>query len=210
MVFLTFCVIAVTLVGQGLSLPYLIRKLRVRGGGQAEREELTARLVVTKAAITRIDELGGVEWTRDDTVQRMRSLYEYPQAALGRTGREGAGRRLRGSLRRLSDDGARDPRGATGRAAAPAGRRHDLRRRDAQSSSESWTLEDQRLEIQRKCVVDAVAPRWARGHCAGSRASSRSRSRWIIRTTSGLSRPSLRSRRSVSRSTPMSSRRSCG
>ena len=42
-VFLTFAVILVTLVGQGLSLPWLIRVLRFEDDGGAEREDAKAR-----------------------------------------------------------------------------------------------------------------------------------------------------------------------
>jgi NhaP-type Na+/H+ or K+/H+ antiporter len=54
-VFLTFAVILVTLVGQGLSLPALIRRLQISQGDADADEELHARLVATKAALTQID-----------------------------------------------------------------------------------------------------------------------------------------------------------
>src|SRR5919202_864712 len=76
-VFLTFAVIFFTLVVQGLSLPALIRGLGVSDGGAGADEEVRARLVATKAAIEQIDALAGEEWTRDETVERMRALYEY-------------------------------------------------------------------------------------------------------------------------------------
>ena len=76
-VFLTFAVILFTLVVQGLSLPALIRRLGVSAGGTDAAEEIRARLVATKAAIAQIDALAGEEWTRDDTVERMRAFYEY-------------------------------------------------------------------------------------------------------------------------------------
>ena len=76
-VFLTFAVIFFTLVVQGLSLPALIRRLGVTDGGADADEELRGRLVATKAAIEQIDALAGEEWTRDETVERMRGLYEY-------------------------------------------------------------------------------------------------------------------------------------
>jgi CPA1 family monovalent cation:H+ antiporter len=76
-VFLTFAVIFFTLVVQGLSLPALIRRLGVSDGGADADEEVRARLVATKAAIEQIDALAGEEWTRDETVERMRALYEY-------------------------------------------------------------------------------------------------------------------------------------
>jgi monovalent cation/hydrogen antiporter len=62
---------------QGLSLPALIRRLGVSDGGADADEEIRARLVATKAAIVQIDALAGEEWTRDETVERMRALYEY-------------------------------------------------------------------------------------------------------------------------------------
>jgi CPA1 family monovalent cation:H+ antiporter len=76
-VFLTFAVIFFTLVVQGLSLPALIRRCGIDDGGADAEEEVRARLHATKAAITRIDELRAEEWTRDETLERMRGLYEY-------------------------------------------------------------------------------------------------------------------------------------
>lgn len=76
-IFLTFAVIFFTLVVQGLSLPALIRRLGVTDDGADANEELRARLVATKAAIDQIDLLGGEEWTRDETIERMRALYQY-------------------------------------------------------------------------------------------------------------------------------------
>jgi Na+/H+ antiporter len=76
-IFLTFCVIIGTLVLQGLTLPSLIRKLRVPDDDGAEREELKARKLAAKAAIARIDELAAEDWVRDETADRMRALYDY-------------------------------------------------------------------------------------------------------------------------------------
>jgi monovalent cation/hydrogen antiporter len=81
-IFLTFAVIFFTLVVQGLSLPAVIRGLGVSDGGADADEEVRARLVVTKAAIEQIDALAGEEWTYDDTIERMRAFYVYPQAPL--------------------------------------------------------------------------------------------------------------------------------
>jgi monovalent cation/hydrogen antiporter len=58
-------------------LPTLIRRLGVSDGGADADEEIRARLIATKAAIAQIDTLAGEEWTRDETVERMRALYEY-------------------------------------------------------------------------------------------------------------------------------------
>jgi CPA1 family monovalent cation:H+ antiporter len=76
-IFLTFAVIFVTLVLQGLSLPYVIRSLHVDDGGAGADEEIRARLMATKAALQQLDELEREEWTNDDTVERMRGLYGY-------------------------------------------------------------------------------------------------------------------------------------
>jgi Na+/H+ antiporter len=49
--FLTFSIILVTLVGQGLSLPVLIRWLGLAGNTELEEEQLTARCQILSAAI---------------------------------------------------------------------------------------------------------------------------------------------------------------
>ena len=77
--FLTFSVIFATLVLQGLTLPALIKAMHVEDDGADEREELIGRRAAVEAALERIAELQGAEWTRDDTAERMRMLYEYRQ-----------------------------------------------------------------------------------------------------------------------------------
>jgi CPA1 family monovalent cation:H+ antiporter len=76
-IFLTFCVILVTLVLQGLSLPFLTSILGLEDDVEEEHEENEARLLAKEAALERIGELKGEEWVREDTVERMRALYEY-------------------------------------------------------------------------------------------------------------------------------------
>jgi monovalent cation/hydrogen antiporter len=76
--FIAFAVILVTVVGQGLTLPWLIRKLGVvEDGAEEENEEIKARLVIARAALDRVDELEEEEWTRDETVERVRALYQF-------------------------------------------------------------------------------------------------------------------------------------
>jgi Na+/H+ antiporter len=76
--FLTFTLILVTVVGQGLTLPWLIRRLGViEDGTEEEHEEIRARLVIARAALDRVDELESEDWTRDGTVERVRRLYEF-------------------------------------------------------------------------------------------------------------------------------------
>jgi CPA1 family monovalent cation:H+ antiporter len=117
-VFLTFVVILVTLVGQGLSLPALIRRLQISDGGADADEELRARLVATKAALAQIDALADEDWTRDETVERMRAWYEYRKRRLAARPGQDPGRGLPGPLPGLPGDGAAGPgrpaRGAVG------------------------------------------------------------------------------------------------
>jgi CPA1 family monovalent cation:H+ antiporter len=94
--FLTFAVILFTLVVQGLTLPTLIRRLGVGGGSTDTDEEVRARLVASKAALAQIDALAGEEWTRDDTAQRMRGMYEY------------RAQRFAAQLGKIDDDGYED------------------------------------------------------------------------------------------------------
>jgi Na+/H+ antiporter len=76
-IFLTFAVILVTLVGQGLTLAPLIRLLGVQDDGTEEREELAARVRLAEAGIARIDELVAEDWVREDTAERVRGLLDY-------------------------------------------------------------------------------------------------------------------------------------
>jgi hypothetical protein len=48
-------------------------------GREEEEEELRARLTIARAALERVDELEGEEWTRDDSVERLRALYQFRQ-----------------------------------------------------------------------------------------------------------------------------------
>jgi Na+/H+ antiporter len=78
-IFLTFAVIFATLVVQGLTLPALIRGLGITSDGAEEQEELRARLEATHAALEQLNALAEEDWTREDTVDRMRRMYEYRQ-----------------------------------------------------------------------------------------------------------------------------------
>jgi NhaP-type Na+/H+ or K+/H+ antiporter len=78
--FITFVLILVTVVGQGLTLPHLIRLLGVQEDGAEEQaEEMRARYVASRAALDRLDELAMEDWTLDDTIERARGLYEFRQ-----------------------------------------------------------------------------------------------------------------------------------
>ena len=58
-VFFTFCVILVTLVLQGITLPPLIRLLGLAGAAGPNCEEREARRIVTEAALSRLQEVKG-------------------------------------------------------------------------------------------------------------------------------------------------------
>jgi monovalent cation/hydrogen antiporter len=78
--FLTFAVILVTLVGQGLTLPAVIRVLGLAKAGERElqtdrREELLARRGAIEAASERLDQLIAERELPDDVVRRFRAKY---------------------------------------------------------------------------------------------------------------------------------------
>ena len=100
-IFLTFAVIFGTLVLQGLTLPAVIRAVHLAPDDEAEGEELRARIIAARAALEEIDVLEEEEWTRDDTLERMRGALPVPQAPLRRPCGQDRGRRLRGPLARL-------------------------------------------------------------------------------------------------------------
>ena len=131
--FITFALILVTVVGEGLTLPWLIRRLGVvEDGTEEENEEIRARLVIARAALERVDELEGEDWTRDGTIERVRQPLQVPPAPLQGPGGEDRGRgRDRGALARLPAADARDLRGPA-RGARPASQQpRDQRRCDA-------------------------------------------------------------------------------
>ena len=101
-VFLAFCVILVTLVLQGLTLPALIRGLGLAGVTGMEPEEREARRIVIKAAIRYLEEgrkSSGpeVEHLYDDMVHR----YRHKLALVGGGTEESVGEVDRESYSRL-------------------------------------------------------------------------------------------------------------
>jgi CPA1 family monovalent cation:H+ antiporter len=78
--FLTFAVIFGTLVIQGLTLPAVIRLLRLEDDGEeAARDEAQARIHAAEAAIARLEELVDEDWVREDTAERVRGGYTFRQ-----------------------------------------------------------------------------------------------------------------------------------
>jgi len=113
-VFLAFCVILVTLVLQGLTLPALIRGLGLAGSTETETEEIEARRAVLASAIDylaerRKSDAPGFEHVNDDLMHR----YRHRLAALN-SGKDedggGLGRDSYGRLRSIAEDALRAER----------------------------------------------------------------------------------------------------
>jgi len=75
--FLAFCVIFATLVGQGLSMPIVIRVLGLESDRLSEKEETKARIRAAEAALERLEDLVEEDWVRPETAERMRGLYSF-------------------------------------------------------------------------------------------------------------------------------------
>jgi CPA1 family monovalent cation:H+ antiporter len=82
-VFLTFCVIVVTLVLQGLTLPPLIRWLGLAATGEPDEEELKARRVVLQAALTYLGEAKAKD--SEDTFELYDDLVKHYNERLAGT-----------------------------------------------------------------------------------------------------------------------------
>jgi NhaP-type Na+/H+ or K+/H+ antiporter len=90
-------VVLVTVVGQGLTLPALVRRLGVASDGRdEEHEELVARLAASKAALTELEVMAGEGWAADEPLDRARQYYEQRK------------RRFAARAGKLEDDGYED------------------------------------------------------------------------------------------------------
>jgi Na+/H+ antiporter len=76
-IYLSFAVIVATLVGQGLTLPFVVRVLGVEDDGLDAKEEAKARIHAADAALARLDELVDEEWVRPETAERLRGLMGF-------------------------------------------------------------------------------------------------------------------------------------
>jgi CPA1 family monovalent cation:H+ antiporter len=107
-IFLTFALILATLVGQGLSLPFVVRALRLERPRRWSDEEAVARMEAAQAALDRLDEMEDEERASEMQLKRLRDLYRgrfrMCQAVLGGGDPEAAAREQRiadyGELRR--------------------------------------------------------------------------------------------------------------
>jgi CPA1 family monovalent cation:H+ antiporter len=75
LIFITVGVIAVTLVGQGLTLAPLLRLLGIERDREWSPDEAIARLEAAQAALDRLDELEREERIGEERLRRMRELY---------------------------------------------------------------------------------------------------------------------------------------
>jgi Na+/H+ antiporter len=74
-IFLSFALILLTLVGQGLSLPFVIRKLRLQTPRRWSDEEAVARMEAAQAALDRLDEIEDERSVTEHQLNRLRDLY---------------------------------------------------------------------------------------------------------------------------------------
>lgn len=74
-ILIAFMVILVTLVLQGLSLPLLIRALKVKEDQGRADEERQAREQAASAALARLEEMASENWPAPEQIERMRDHY---------------------------------------------------------------------------------------------------------------------------------------
>jgi CPA1 family monovalent cation:H+ antiporter len=72
-IFLTFFVIAITLVGQGLSMPALIRKLKVGSNWSLHAEQQRVRVAMSAAALSAIDTIMKAEGAPGEWADQLRA-----------------------------------------------------------------------------------------------------------------------------------------
>ncbi|MEA2149604.1 MAG: monovalent cation/hydrogen antiporter, partial [Solirubrobacteraceae bacterium] len=105
-IFVTVGVIAVTLVGQGLTLGPLLRRLGLQGERAWSPDEAIARLEAAQAALDRLDELEREGRINDERLRRMRELYRARfrrcMAVIGGDGDEGRSAAARDTVERYS------------------------------------------------------------------------------------------------------------
>jgi CPA1 family monovalent cation:H+ antiporter len=81
--FFTFCVILATLVGQGLTLPWLIRKLGVSTTHSDASMEREARKAAAHAALSQIEKIAAQERITPEAVGLVESVYQQRLHHLG-------------------------------------------------------------------------------------------------------------------------------
>jgi CPA1 family monovalent cation:H+ antiporter len=89
LIFLAAVVVVVTLIGEGVTLPPLLRALGLAQGEEQHRREVMARARVTEAGLARLDQMAENGEVDEDTANVYRQLFELRldrvRAALGDT-----------------------------------------------------------------------------------------------------------------------------
>jgi CPA1 family monovalent cation:H+ antiporter len=80
--FLTIATIMVTLVGQGLTLPLVVRRFAPADPREAEEAEEHARLQATEAALERLEEIAGAGDVPPEALEHARRRYELRRSHL--------------------------------------------------------------------------------------------------------------------------------
>ncbi len=75
-IFLAYATVVITLVGPGLTVGPLLRRLGLEQGRERQRQEARARARVVHAALARIEELAGDEEVPEDVADRLRNMYD--------------------------------------------------------------------------------------------------------------------------------------
>lgn len=105
-IFLTFCVLLVTLVGQGALLPLMIRVLGVKDDGADEAEERLAMAATARTALARIEELERAGDVSQQMFDALRLRFQAQLEEFAHDGNDGLARakaRLRKIERELID-----------------------------------------------------------------------------------------------------------
>lgn len=85
-ILISFTVILATLVLQGLSLPPIIRLLRLEKEDELAREETLAREHAAMAALNRLDQVAEEHWATSEQVERVRLRYSRRLERFARAG----------------------------------------------------------------------------------------------------------------------------
>jgi monovalent cation/hydrogen antiporter len=76
-IYLTVAVIFCTLVGQGLTLPFVVRRLGLGAHEAWSPDEAVARLAAAQAALDRLEEIEAMEQSvPENVIQRLREIYQ--------------------------------------------------------------------------------------------------------------------------------------
>jgi CPA1 family monovalent cation:H+ antiporter len=74
-IFLTFALILITLVGQGLSLPFIVKRLGLEEPRRWSDEEAVARMEAAQSALDRLDQMEAEDRADEMQLKRLRDLY---------------------------------------------------------------------------------------------------------------------------------------